>query len=63
MFMLMYFSVNHDCLKQKNCSQLCRQTPDGAECFCKPGYVLDSDGISCMGKCKDKAVIIGDFSS
>ena len=51
-FVLMHFSVNKDCLREKNCSQLCRQTQSGAVCFCKPGYVLDSDGISCKGKCK-----------
>lgn len=51
-FVFMYLSVNQDCLRQKNCSQLCQQTTRGAVCFCKPGYVLDSDGISCNGKCK-----------
>lgn len=51
-FVQMHFSVNKDCLKQKNCSQLCRQTEGGAVCFCKPGYSLDSDGISCNGKCR-----------
>ena len=47
---VMAFSVNQDCLRQKNCSHMCRQTPKGPECFCKPGFVLDSDGISCNGK-------------
>lgn len=51
-FVFVYFSVNQDCLRQKNCSQLCQQTKSGALCFCKPGFVLDSDGISCKGKCK-----------
>ena len=49
----MYLSVNQDCLRQKNCSHsLCRQTPKGAECYCRPGYLLDSDGVSCTGTVK-----------
>lgn len=48
---MFFFSVNRDCLRQRNCSHsLCRDTPKGPECYCKPGYVLDSDGISCNGK-------------
>lgn len=57
----MYLSVNQDCLRQKNCSHsLCRQTPKGAECYCRPGYLLDSDGISCTGM--DKLVTSVDCS-
>ena len=51
-FVQLHFSVNKDCLRQKNCTQLCRQTEGGAVCFCKPGYSLDSDGITCNGKCQ-----------
>ncbi|GFT42183.1 hypothetical protein NPIL_118931 [Nephila pilipes] len=32
------------------CSQKCRATPTGPECYCEDGYSLDSDNKTCSGE-------------
>ena len=32
-----------------NCSQICVNTEGSFECSCRVGYVLGSDGTSCLG--------------
>ena len=32
-----------------SCSHICVNTEGSFECFCRDGYVLDSDGKNCSG--------------
>ena len=32
------------------CAHTCVNTPGSYSCFCRPGYVLNSDGYNCNGK-------------
>jgi len=32
----------------KGCEHICMEAPEGSACYCKPGYELSDDGISCQ---------------
>lgn len=34
----------------KNCSQACFVAPDGPECYCREGFVIGSDNITCIDR-------------
>jgi len=34
----------------KNCSQLCFIAPHGPECYCREGFVIGSDNVTCVDK-------------
>ncbi|XP_015918312.1 vitellogenin receptor isoform X2 [Parasteatoda tepidariorum] len=36
-----------DVCAEHTCSQKCRQTPKGPECYCSDGFVLEKDNITC----------------
>lgn len=42
------------------CQQICKDVNGAAECSCYSGYVLDTDGSSCIGKyvVKQHAILI-----
>ena len=47
-------SCHSDFLK---CEHLCHEPPQGrAECRCRDGYTLQSDGVSCSGNTKKNTV-------
>ena len=40
----------NDCnVNNGGCAQVCTNTQNSLECSCYVGYLLDSDGISCIG--------------
>ena len=43
----MYLDIN-ECLSSP-CGQTCTNTPGSFVCSCNDGYILDSDGTSCLG--------------
>ncbi|RWS10846.1 low-density lipoprotein receptor-related protein 4-like protein [Dinothrombium tinctorium] len=40
----------HNSCETAGCTQKCLQTPKGPKCFCKQGFLLDSDGKTCLDK-------------
>ena len=43
--------IENECEEQTdNCEQLCIDTPEGFDCGCSAGYLLNADGFSCSGK-------------
>ncbi len=40
----------NECMDPENeCTQLCNNYIGGYRCFCRPGYILDSDKHTCQG--------------
>ena len=40
------------------CADICVNTPGSYSCFCRPGYVLNSDGYNCNGENHTAYIII-----
>ena len=53
MFYNCYFSDIDECfsVSDNNCDQECINTFGSFECGCGEGYILDTDGTTCLGKC------------
>lgn len=48
---LIIFSDIDECTTGKNrCNQNCRNTIGWYDCYCHPGYRLDTDNVTCVGK-------------
>lgn len=47
----MLVDVNDCNMNNGHCEQICRNTPGGKECGCRPGYMLNLDGLTCSGEC------------
>ena len=46
-------SIHHidvnECTGDHRCQQLCNNTDGSFNCYCNPGYLLDSNGTNCTG--------------
>ncbi|RWS08434.1 low-density lipoprotein receptor-related protein 4-like protein [Dinothrombium tinctorium] len=51
----------HNSCKTAGCTQKCIQTPKGPRCFCQEGFLLDSDGKTCLDK--DECALYSDLCS
>lgn len=45
-----YLGTPPSCPSSVKCDHECKQTPKGSVCFCKPGYKLQNDNHTCIGK-------------
>ena len=52
-YIILCISYNPDIIEcddnNGGCSQLCNNSEGSYECYCRNGYVLDSDGHNCSG--------------
>ena len=46
--MYVYADVN-ECAGDHGCHHLCNNTDGSFRCYCDPGYILHSNGITCSG--------------
>lgn len=45
---LCYSDIN-ECTGDHGCHHLCNNTDGSFHCYCDPGFMFDSDGITCEG--------------